>query len=106
MDGGLVMSTKEAGYSRDHHGDCKQVCLGLVVTRDGFPLGYEVFAGNRNDVTTVEEIVDVMESRYEKANRIWGMDRGMASSGNFEFLNEEVCQYVVGATRLIFQIAV
>lgn len=89
----------QRGYSRDHRGDCKQVCLGLVVTRDGFPLGYEVFAGNRSDVTTVEEIVEVMESRYRKANRIWVMDRGMASSGNFEFLNEEGRQYIVGANR-------
>ena len=77
------------GYSRDHRGDCKQVCIGLVVTRDGFPLGYEVFAGNRSDVTTVEEIIEVMENRYGKANRIWVMDRGMASGGNFEFLNKE-----------------
>ena len=45
------------GYSRDHRPDCKQVCIGLVVTREGIPLGYEVFAGNRTDVTTVEEIV-------------------------------------------------
>jgi transposase len=71
----------------------------LVVTREGFPLGYEVFAGNRTDVTTVEEIVEVMESRYGKANRIWVMDRGMASSGNFEFLNEEGRKYIVGANR-------
>ena len=52
------------GYSRDHRPDCKQVCIGLVVTRDGVPLGYEVFAGNRTDVTTVEEIVTTMERRY------------------------------------------
>ena len=89
----------QRGYSRDHRGDCKQVCLGLVVTREGFPLGYEVFAGNRTDVTTVEEIVEVMESRYGKANRIWVMDRGMASSGNFEFLNKEGRRYIVGANR-------
>jgi transposase len=87
------------GYSRDHRGDCKQVCIGLVVARDGFPLGYEVFAGNRSDVTTVEDIVDVMESRYGKANRIWVMDRGMASSGNFDFLNEEGRKYIIGANR-------
>ena len=87
------------GYSRDHRGDCKQVCIGLVVSRDGFPLGYEVFAGNRTDVTTVEEIVEVMESRYGKANRIWAMDRGMASSNNFDFLNEEGRQYILGANR-------
>jgi len=69
----------QRGYSRDHRGDCKQICIGLVVTRDGFPLGYEIFAGNRTDVTTVEEMVEVMEGRYGRANRIWVMDRGMAS---------------------------
>ena len=52
----------QRGYSRDHRPDCKQVCIGLVVTREGFPLGYEVFAGNRTTSTTVEEIVETMES--------------------------------------------
>lgn len=89
----------QRGYSRDNRGDCKQVCLGLVVTRDGFPLGYEVFAGNRADVTTVEEIVEVMESKYGKANRIWVMDRGMVSDGNFEYLNEGGRKYIIGANR-------
>jgi transposase len=88
------------GYTRDHRSDCKQVCIGLVVTRDGFPLGYEVFAGNRSDVTTVEEIVEIMEDRYGKANRIWVMDRGMASGKNFEFLDHlEGRRYIIGANR-------
>ena len=89
----------QRGYFRDHRGDCKQVCIGLVVTRDGFPLGYEVFAGNRADVTTVEDIVEVMEDKYGQANRIWVMDRGMASSGNFEYLNEDGRKYILGANR-------
>ena len=59
----------QRGYSRDHRPDCKQVNIALVVSRGGMPLGYEVFAGNRADVTTVEEIVEAMESRYGKANR-------------------------------------
>src|SRR5206468_909067 len=63
------------GHSRDHRPDCKQVCLALVVTREGMPVGYEVFAGNRADVTTVEEIVEAMEARYGLAQRIWVMDR-------------------------------
>ena len=45
------------GYSRDHRGDCKQVCIGLVVSKCGMPLGYEIFAGNRAYVTNVEDIV-------------------------------------------------
>jgi len=66
----------QRGYSRDHRPDCKQVCIGLVVSRCGMPLGYEVFAGNTTDVTTVEEIVQTMEHRYGRADRIWVMDRG------------------------------
>lgn len=62
-------------------------------------MGYEVFAGNRTDVTTVEEIVEEMESRYGQAERIWVMDRGMASEENFEFLNENGRRYIVGTNR-------
>ena len=43
----------QRGHSRDHRPDCKQVCMALVVTREGMPLGYELFAGNKTDVTTV-----------------------------------------------------
>lgn len=59
------------GYSRDHRPDCQQVCIGLVVTPEGLPVGYEVFAGNRTDVTTVQEMVTVMEEKYGKAGRVW-----------------------------------
>ena len=73
------------GYSRDSRPDCSQVCIGLVVTTDGIPLGYEVFAGNRHDSTTVEEVVEAMEKKYGRANRIWVMDRGMVSEENLKF---------------------
>jgi transposase len=87
------------GYSRDHRPDCKQVCIGLVVTREGFPIGYEVFAGNRTDVTTVEEVVQEMENRYGHAQRIWVMDRGMVSEENLLWLREESRQYILGTPR-------
>src|SRR3989442_851316 len=87
------------GHSRDHRPDCKQVCLALVVTRDGMPLGYEVFAGNRTDVTTVEEIVEAMEARYGLAQRIWVMDRGMTSEDNLEWLRETGRRYLVGTPK-------
>ena len=70
------------GYSRDHRPDCKQVNIGLVVTPEGLPIGYEIFAGNTADVTTVEEMVEVMEEKYGQAQRIWVMDRGMVSEEN------------------------
>jgi len=87
------------GYSRDHRPDCKQVNIALVVTGDGLPLGYEIFAGNRTDVTTVQEIVETMEGRYGRAKRVWVMDRGMASRKNLAWLRERGCQYLIGAPR-------
>lgn len=87
------------GYSRDHRPDCKQVCIALVVTREGVPLGYEIFPGNRVDVTTVEEIVETMESRFGLAQRIWVMDRGMTSEENIAWLQETGRQYLIGTPR-------
>jgi len=89
----------QRGHSRDHRPDCKQVCLALVVTRDGMPLGYEVFPGNRTDVTTVEEIVEAMEARYGMAQRIWVMDRGMTSQDNLDWLRETGRRYLVGTPK-------
>ena len=89
----------QRGYSRDSRSDCKQVCIGLVVTREGFPLGYEVFAGNTTDVTTVEDIVEEMEGRFGKTNRVWVMDRGMVSEDNLAFLREGGREYIVGTPR-------
>jgi transposase len=89
----------QRGYSRDQRSDCKQVCIGLVVSRCGMPLGYEVFAGNTTDVTTVEQIVETMEQRYGKSDRIWVMDRGMVSEDNIAFLKEEGRRYILGTTK-------
>ena len=89
----------QRGHSRDHRPDCKQVCLALVVTREGMPLGYEVFAGNRTDVTTVEEIVEAVEARYGVAQRILVMDRGMTSEDNLAWLRETGRRYLVGTPK-------
>jgi len=87
------------GYSRDHRRDCKQVLVGLVVTRDGYPLGYEVFAGNRNDRTTLPEIVRRMEALYGRKGRIWVLDRGMVSEANLTWLKGRGSRYIVGTPR-------
>jgi len=87
------------GHSRDHRHDCKQVCIALVVTREGMPLGYEIFAGNRTDVTTVEEIVETMEERYGLAQRVWVMDRGMASEENVAWLEQTGRRFLIGTPK-------
>ena len=87
------------GYSRDHRFDCVQVNIALVVTREGMPLGYEIFRGDTVDVTTVEEIVESMERRFGKAKRVWVMDRGMVSAENIAWLNATGRRYVLGTAR-------
>jgi transposase len=87
------------GYSRDHRPDCVQVNIALVVSREGMPLGYEIFAGNITDVTTVKQIVEGMESRFGKVNRVWVMDRGMVSAKNIAWLNTTGRRYVIGTAR-------
>jgi len=91
------------GYSRDHRPDCKQVCIGLVVSKCGMPLGYELFEGNRHDSTTVEEIVETMERRYGKADRIWVMDRGMVSQDNIELLKQDGRRYIIGTPKAMLR---
>jgi transposase len=87
------------GYSRDHRFDCKQVCIALVVTFDGFPLGYEVFAGNTHDSRTVQTIVETMEARHGTVGRVWIADRGMSSAKNLAWLGQTGRRYIIGAPK-------
>jgi transposase len=98
---GLAQANEKAahGYSRDHRPDCKQVCIGLVCTPEGLPLSFEIFAGNRADVSTVEQIVQMMEEKYGQAQRVWVMDRGMVSEENIEFLRRRAVSYLVGTPK-------
>lgn len=89
----------QRGYSRDHRADCKQVCIALVVSFDGFPLGYEVFAGNTHDSRTLQTIVATMEARHGMLGRVWIADRGMASAENLAWLRETGRRYIIGAPK-------
>jgi transposase len=89
----------QRGYSRDHRPDCKQVLIALVVTFDGFPLGYEVFAGNIHDSRTLQTIVATMEARHGMLGRVWITDRGMASARNLAWLRQTGRRYIIGAPK-------
>lgn len=65
------------GYSRDKRPDCVQVVIALVVTPEGFPLAYEVLAGNTSDKSTLRQFLEKIEQLYGKAERVWVMDRGI-----------------------------
>jgi transposase len=87
------------GHSRDKRPDCKQIVLALVVTQDGFPLYHQVFTGNTNDAVAFPQIVETMESRFGPAQRVWVLDRGIASEQNLEFLRRRGQSFLVGTPR-------
>ncbi len=87
------------GYSRDHRSDCKQIVLALIVTREGFPLAHLTLAGNTQDVETVKTIVEMVETRFGRSQRIWVMDRGMISKETLKFLNQSGRRYLLATRR-------
>jgi transposase len=93
----------QRGYSRDKRSDCPQVCIGLVASREGLPLAFEIFDGNRVDVTTTKDMIQVMESKYGKANRIWVMDRGMVSEDNLDYMRKIGARYLVGTPKAMLK---
>jgi transposase len=93
----------KGGYSRDGRPDCPQVCLGLMVTTDGMPLGYEVFDGNTSDSTPVEQIIEAMEAKYGRASRVGMMDRGLVSEKNLAFIRGRGGSYIVGTPKAMLR---
>lgn len=87
------------GYSRDQRSDCVQLCIGLIVTPEGLPVAYEVFDGNRADVTTVEEVIETLRLKYGHERRVWVMDRGMVSEEHLDQLRQWNALYLVGTPK-------
>ena len=93
----------QRGYSRDHRPDCKQVLIALIVAKEGIPLGYEVFEGNKHDSQTVETIIQKVELLYGQADRIWIMDRGMGSAETLRLLGRENRRYILGTPKSLLK---
>ena len=93
----------QRGHSRDHRPDCVQLCIALIVDKSGFPLGYELFPGNRHDSSTVQTIVKLVEKTYGRADRIWVMDRGMTSVENLAFFKRSGRRYIIGTPKAMLK---
>jgi hypothetical protein len=78
------------GYGRDKRPDCVQVIIALVVTPDGFPLAYEVLAGNTSDKTTLKQFLEKIEKLYGQAHRLWVMDRGIPTEAVIKEMQQAV----------------
>jgi transposase len=92
---------RKFGYSRDKRSDCVQVVIALIVTPEGFPLGYEVLAGNTSDKTTLADFLAKIEKQYGKAQRIWVMDRGIPTEATLEQMRQSdpPVLYLVGTPK-------
>jgi len=87
------------GHSKDRRSDCRQVLIALVVTPDGFPLNYEVLAGNTSEKTTLADLLTKIESRYGKSRRVWLMDRGIPKEETLSLMRNTGVNYLVGTPR-------
>ena len=92
---------RQFGHSRDKRRDCVQVVIALVVTPDGFPLAYEVMAGNTSDNTTLADFLTKIEDQYGRSDRVWIMDRGIPTEQTLEAMREgdTPVRYLVGTPK-------
>jgi len=96
----LANPQAKRGYSRDKRPDCKQVVVGLVLGREGFPKAHEIFEGNRTDGTTVEEMLTALEKRVgKKLGATVVVDRGMASAENLKQITDHGYHYLVASRQ-------
>jgi len=87
------------GHSKDRRSNCRQVLIALVVTPDGFPLNYEVLAGNTAEKTTLADLLAKIESTYGKSRRVWLMDRGIPTEDTLSLMRDTGVDYLVGTPR-------
>jgi transposase len=102
FEGRMAQNPKaQRGYSRDHRPDCKQLCIGLVVNRAGFPLGFESLAGTARDAATLNPMIEKLEARCGGARRIVCFDRGMSTEANLRHWRRTKRTYLCAVRRAV-----
>ena len=97
----LANPSAKRGYSRDKRPDCKQVVVGLVINRDGFPQAHEIFDGNTQDRASLPTMLDALEARVGgfRRGQMVVVDRGMAFEENLEQLRSRGLRYLVASRQ-------
>ena len=102
FEGRLAGNAKaQRGYSRDHRPDCKQLCIGLVVNREGFPLGFESLPGSSRDAATLTPLITALEARCGGTRRLVCFDRGMATEANLRYWRQTQRPYLCAVRRAV-----
>ena len=89
------------GHSRDQRSDCRQVVIAVVLSREGFPLAYEIMPGNTSDKTTLKLFLEKIQTQYGRAQRVWIMDRGIPTEAILQEMRQSdpPISYLVGTPR-------
>jgi len=84
------------GYSKEKRGDLKQLIIGILMTKEGLPVGCEIFPGNTSDLKSFLYTIEKLKKEYKISKLIWVADRGMVSADNISKLNELKQEYILG----------
>ena len=84
------------GYSKEKRGDLKQLIIGILMTKEGLPVGCEIFPGNTSDLKSFLFVLEKLKEEYKIGKLIWVADRGMVSTDNISRLNELKQEYILG----------
>ena len=90
------MELLDYGFSKARRGDLKQVVVGILMSKEGIPLGHEVFSGNTNDVQCFSKVIDQLKSKYSVSNMVLVGDRGMISKSNIKEIEAAGLKYILG----------
>ena len=83
------------GRSKEKRDDCKIVVLAAVVNTDGLLVRTMIYEGNRQDVTTVREVVgSLARETSPEARKVVVMDAGFHSADNARWLTENHFDYI------------
>jgi transposase len=86
------------GYSRDGKSQNVQVIVGVVMVA-GWPIAHHVWAGNRVDHSTVQEVIRDLRKRFEFGRLVFVGDRGMVTDENIESITKDKHGFLVGIKR-------
>lgn len=88
---------RETGFSKDGKHNQPQVVLGLLVSKDGYPLSYSIFNGSQYEGYTMLPVVEDFIQRYNLSDFIVVADSGLMSQKNIAFLETGNYKYIIGA---------
>jgi len=88
---------RKTGFSKEGRHQNPQIVLGLLVSKDGYPLAYDIFEGNTFEGHTIMPIIDFFKQKYELENLVIVADSGLLSRTNIEYLKDQHYEFILGA---------